>query len=242
MVEEIKKVNTMLPCEVVNVHENTVDVKPLIRRAFFIDGKYVNTDIPEILNVPVMYQVSGGYRITLPIEVGAVGSIIVSQRDITRWKKFGGIQNQNDKRIYDINDSVFMLGHVVGDSIDKNSIVIQGQNGTITVSNTEININAPTVNIKANEINLDAPLVTSKQVHQVPQLQIGAIAGIGGGLMSANIASSGTITSNGVGLTDHKHPIAWTDGAGSGESGVPVAVKRLRRVLNFGIGEDVEIQ
>lgn len=119
----LKSINTMMIVKVLkfDASKQTVDVKPCIMGIEKNDTSNVSMitrtgeevyithhELPSILNVPICHPRSGQYMITLPIEVGDTGMLIVSQRDLTNWKNKGGIQQQAELSIFDMNDGIFL--------------------------------------------------------------------------------------------------------------------------------------
>lgn len=117
------EINTMLMVSVlaVDVANQTVDVQPVIKSVVKDDnsskifttiiGEDINVSdvtMPAIMGVPICYQRAGTAMITLPIQIGDTGMLICSQRDISLWKVNGGIAEQVENRMFDINDGVFL--------------------------------------------------------------------------------------------------------------------------------------
>jgi hypothetical protein len=123
--DEIKQsINTMLLCKVVKFDSATqrVDLRPCIKirytdnkslkKMYTRMGKLINyseMELPVLLNVPVSYPRSGNFMITLPVTVGDVGMLIISQQDLSIWKKQGGSDVSTDNiDLFNINDGVFL--------------------------------------------------------------------------------------------------------------------------------------
>jgi len=116
-----KSLNTMIPCVVVKFYPSTqtVDIIPGIKAVIKdddgeaiidMDGKksfVKHVDLPIIQDVPIQHLRAGNYMITIPIQEGDTGMAIFSQRDISKWKKEGGISEQTSLRVLDINDAVY---------------------------------------------------------------------------------------------------------------------------------------
>lgn len=117
-------INTMMLVEVVKVDyaNQTVDVQPvikavvrdsssnkIIRTVIGEDIKVKDVQMPVIQKVPLSYARAGTAMITMPIQVGDTGMLIISQRDISIWKQQGGIAEQSKgAQMFDINDGVFL--------------------------------------------------------------------------------------------------------------------------------------
>lgn len=108
-----KRINTNILVEVVGIEGNRVQLQPLINGKRQLDtGEVVNYKQPIILDVPVLTLQAGGFSVRMPISVGDQGLAIISQRDISEWKKSEKISNQGSLRRFDLNDS-FYLGAIM---------------------------------------------------------------------------------------------------------------------------------
>jgi hypothetical protein len=116
-------INTMLIVKVLKVYvdRQTVDVQPVIMGVIRDDNgakttttplgedvRVSNIELPAILDVPICYHRAGTAMITLPIQVGDTGMLIIAQRDISNWKQNGGVVEQAQASLFDINDGVFV--------------------------------------------------------------------------------------------------------------------------------------
>jgi len=118
------EINTVMIVQVVKVDfsNQTVDVQPVVKGVVRDDTSNKTTttvlgeeirirdiQLPVIQNIPLCYARAGTAMITMPIQVGDTGMLIVSQRDISIWKNQGGIAEQsNGSGLFDINDGVFL--------------------------------------------------------------------------------------------------------------------------------------
>ncbi len=110
---ELHNLHTAQPCEVVGVNkqDGTVSVKLGVRRD--ITGESV--DVFVLKRVPVMFQSSGKFKMTFPIEAGDTGLIIFCESSIDRWLTRGQgsrkeYHNPLDTRMHDYSDGVFIPG------------------------------------------------------------------------------------------------------------------------------------
>lgn len=68
-----------------------VDAQPTImRERIGEDGATIADRLPVVLNAPVVFPGSGGYRITFPIEVGSVVVLHFTSAAMDRWLTLGG--------------------------------------------------------------------------------------------------------------------------------------------------------
>lgn len=99
---------TALPAEVREIKnlesEQTVDVKPLIRK-LYRDGFTLET--PIILDVPVVFPSGGGGMLSFPIQKGDQVLLIFSMRSIDEWLNGSGDEvTPNTMRQFNISDAI----------------------------------------------------------------------------------------------------------------------------------------
>lgn len=117
------EINTMIIVQVLAFYPSTqtVDVQPVIqgivrdnngtKTTTTVIGEEITVSdytLPPVLGVPICYARAGQAMITIPIQVGDTGMLIISQRDLTNWKQNGGIATQGGNQLFDINDGVFV--------------------------------------------------------------------------------------------------------------------------------------
>jgi len=63
----------------------TVDVQPLVDRVDNVDGERVTKPMPVIAKVPVAFHRFGGFTLRMPISVGDIVGLLVSDRELENW-------------------------------------------------------------------------------------------------------------------------------------------------------------
>lgn len=71
---------------------------------------YTWTEIPLLLDVPVVFPRGGGYVMTFPIQKGDECLVVFSDMCIDAWFASGGVQNQIEKRRHDLSDAIAIPG------------------------------------------------------------------------------------------------------------------------------------
>lgn len=119
----LNTMNTMLICKVVAVDfdNQTVDLQPSIQlkiedetsQTIILsrsgeEARVTDTNMAQILSVPICFPRAGNFMVTLPIQIGDTGMCIFSKFDISLWKQNGDVQPQGSIRRFDINDGVFI--------------------------------------------------------------------------------------------------------------------------------------
>lgn len=73
-----------------------------------MDGTTKDTDLPLLLDCPVMMPRGGGFVMTYPIEAGDECLVIFADACIDGWWQSGGVQNQSEKRRHDLSDGIVL--------------------------------------------------------------------------------------------------------------------------------------
>ena len=140
--------------------QQTVIVRVAVRECL-IDaaGQEKWTDIPLLLDVPMVFPRAGGYVLTLPITKGDEVLVCFGDACIDAWWQNGGVQNQIDTRRHDLSDAFAILGpwsqprRVSGYST--NSCQLRNEEGSAYVE-----LSGSTINIVGSAVNITAPNVT----------------------------------------------------------------------------------
>jgi len=150
--EKLKRnIHTCIPCEVVAVNNDRVDVVPIYKNMKIgttknirmETGEYIRVDdydCPALLNCPVCMLVNSVAKITIPISVGDQGLLVISEKDIRNWKEAKG-KILASARKFDMNDGFFIPfinQSITGLSTD--SIVIDYKGTKIEVTETKIEV------------------------------------------------------------------------------------------------------
>lgn len=72
--------------------------------------QYAWTEIPPLLDVPVVFPRGGGYALTFPVKKGDECLIVFSDMCFDSWFSMSGIQNQIEKRRHDLSDAIAIPG------------------------------------------------------------------------------------------------------------------------------------
>ena len=91
--------------------QQTVNVRVAVRECL-IDaaGQEKWTEIPLLLDVPMVFPRAGGYVLTLPITRGDEVLVCFGDACIDAWWQSGGVQNQIDTRRHDLSDAFAIPG------------------------------------------------------------------------------------------------------------------------------------
>lgn len=139
-----------------NTDTQTATVQLAIRERININGTPEWTDIPLLVDVPILFPRAGGYSITFPVQQGDECLVVFADCCYDAFWQSGGIQNQVDRRRHDLSDGLAIItkisqpGRLTGVSTD--SLQIRNDAGTavIEIAGSTININAGNINIGPN--------------------------------------------------------------------------------------------
>ncbi len=142
--------------------EQTVTVQPAIReKRWKADGTEEWLEIPELVDVPIVFPRAGGYVLTMPVEAGDECLVIFGDACMDAWWQSGGVQNQIDCRRHDLSDGFAIPGPwsqprtIPGYST--NSAQLRNESGSayVELAGDTINIVGGTINIKGGTVNIN---------------------------------------------------------------------------------------
>lgn len=114
------------------------------------------TDLPLLLDVPIVVPRAGGYAFTLPIQQGDECLIVFADHCIDAWFSSGGVQNQMEKRRHDLSDAFAIIGAW--------SQPRRLSNYSTTAAQLRTEDGSAYISLSANEIDLVAPTVKKNGV------------------------------------------------------------------------------
>jgi len=88
----------------------TVMVQLAIREKVSIGGIARQIDIPELVDVPVVFPSAGGYDLLMVPKTGDECLVVFADACIDAWWQSGGVQGQADKRRHDLSDGFAIMG------------------------------------------------------------------------------------------------------------------------------------
>lgn len=118
----------------------TVKVRPAIREILSKGGKETETEIPLLVDVPVVFPCGGGpegYVLAITPAKGDECLVVFGDMCIDMWWQSGGVQNQADKRRHDLSDGFAIMGvwsQPNKPAFPKEGCYLQNKKGTAGVS------------------------------------------------------------------------------------------------------------
>lgn len=213
----------------------TVSVQPAIKRIFkTLEGTsevLSSTNLPILINVPIIYPRGGGYSLTFPIVKGDECLILFNERSIDNWHKFGTIKEPNDRRFHSLSDAVVLVGlsslpnkiptydnsNVVIKKDDDSSYIKVKSNSDIEMySNANLDITTVgDVNVDCANVDVNA---STTAVVTCPESTFNGNVTVNGNITctgttsSPNITASTSLIVNGQEMDDHRHSQADDSG------------------------------
>lgn len=90
--------------------QQTVDVRLAIREKISNDGIEAETEIPLLVDVPVVMPRAGGYVLGFAPVEGDECLVVFADCCIDSWWQSGSVQSQADSRRHDLSDGFAILG------------------------------------------------------------------------------------------------------------------------------------
>lgn len=204
-----------LPCRVTEVNEDRtrVSVQPLIKLIDLEGKSYARAEIKDI---PIVTNGGGDFLISFNVQVGDLGWINASDRDISIFKQSLDESIPNTQRMHSFSDATFMPDVMSGFTIndeDKGGMTIQSKDGSIVISLTQdkIRLNHPSlVEVKTGDYS-----VTTTGTIDLNGLTIGS----DGSCESPVEFKAPEVTAGSVALSSHMHAAGMLI---SGKPGDPV--------------------
>lgn len=158
----------------------TAVVQPTIKGKWRSKGGAISdVQLPQCLDVPVIFPGGGGFTLTFPMAAGDEGLLVFASRCIDAWWQSGGVQNQAEIRMHNLSDGFFLPGvrsvPRALSNLSPNSVQLRADDGTayVDIAAAQLTLKHPT------KIVLDAPKVETTadlQVDGATKLNTGAQA------------------------------------------------------------------
>jgi len=195
-----------------NADALTVVVQPAIGGVHFgPDGEASATQLPLLLDVPVVFPRGGGCTLTFPVAAGDECLVVFSSRPIDSWWQSGGVQRPAHARMHSLADGFAFVGPMsqgrVLTGVSTSQVQLRTDDGQTHIA---IDPGTHAVDVASPaSITLTAPTVVINGLLQVngPIAQ-GTPAG-GGSTASTLIgplAVTDDVTAGGKSLKNHTHP------------------------------------
>jgi hypothetical protein len=226
----LKDLHTSMPGIVVTFdHINQLaSVQPAVKRIFVSsDGdKEVLTpsDLPILINVPVIFPRGGGFSLTFPVTEGDECLLVFCERSIDNWHETGKIKVPGARRFHSLSDATAFVGlsslpnkipdyDPVNVQLKKDDhsvyITVENDGGLDVHANNDITINSNS-DVTLTCVNLEATVSGSTELTS-PTIKLPGATTVDGTLTVTGVTSAPTInastslTVGGKEMNNHTH-------------------------------------
>ena len=149
----------------------TCEVKPSIKvrlkniqygTAGFTGSAYDYTELPLLLDCPVVFPSGGGFTLTFPLRAGDECLVVFASRSIDGWWALGGLKNSTNVRMHDLSDGFVIAGvnskpNVIP-SISTSSTQLRSDDGAtyVDVASGVVTVHATTVTVNSTTSTINA--------------------------------------------------------------------------------------
>lgn len=206
----------------------TCTVLPAVQGIMPTQSGTDSTDIPLLVDVPVVFPRGGGCTLTFPVNAGDECLLIFSDRCIDFWWQSGGIQEPVDGRQHDLNDAFAIVGPQSQaqkiSSISTSAAQLRTDDGAAFIevaTGHNITVNTPgklTASAQGGTEITSPTIVLNGAVTINGSLIQGMGPGGGSATMLGPVTVTNNVTAGGKSLMTHTHGGVQT---GSGNTGGP---------------------
>lgn len=199
----LKELHTSLPgiVETFDPETQLASIQPAIKRVFTSREGDIElltpSDLPILINVPIVFPRGGGFSLTFPVKKGDECLLVFCERSIDNWHKEGGVQLPSARRFHSFSDATAFVGlsslvNKIPDYDDTNT-QFKSDDGKVEITL----LTNGTISIKAEtKVTVDAPDAEFTGNVKI----LGNLEVIGDSTLSS------TVTSNGKDISDtHLH-------------------------------------
>lgn len=112
----LKELHTSIPgiIETFNAEKQLASIQPAIKRIFVTRNGdkeiLVPSDLPILINVPIIFPRGGGFSLTFPVKKGDECLLTFCERSIDRWHNTGKIEVPGARRFHSLSDATAFVG------------------------------------------------------------------------------------------------------------------------------------
>lgn len=199
----LKELHTSIPgiIESFDAEKQLASIQPAIKRIFITrEGNeeiLTPSDLPILINVPVIFPRGGGFSLTFPVKKGDECLLTFCERSIDNWHATGKIQIPGARRFHSLSDATAFVGlSSLTNKIpnyDDTSTQLKSDDGKVEITL----LTDGTISTKAEtKVTVDAPDAEFTGNVKI----LGNLEVIGSSTLSS------TVTSNGKDISDtHLH-------------------------------------
>ena len=226
----LSNVHTSSIARVTAVGAKTISCRPVVNRV--VDG--VSIQLPEFVDVPVLFMQGGGSYTAYPVAVGDYALLIFTERCFDRWWGGQDYQSPPELRMHDYSDGIAIVGvnplagaltipttiKQVGDTVQIGDYTHTGdrtQTGDYTHTGNLTRTGNMTV---TGDLDLTGDINVTGNITCSGNISAASFSGLSGGAMTAtvDIQTTGDVVAGGVSLNGHTHGGVQP---GAGNTGAP---------------------
>lgn len=208
----LKDLHTSIPgiVESFDAEKQLATIQPAVKRVFIIQNGDTEiltpSDLPILINVPVIFPRGGGFSLTFPVKKGDECLLTFCERSIDNWHETGKVKIPGAKRFHSLSDATCFVGlssltNKIPDYDDTNT-QLKSDDGKVEITL----LTDGTISIKAEtKVTVDAP-----DAEFTGNVKIfGNLEVVGTSMLSSDV------TSNGKDISDthlHDGPATAPDG------------------------------
>lgn len=142
---QLKDLHTSLPGIIQSFDAATqlATVQPAIKRVFVTregdgDTEFLTpSNLPILINVPVVFPRGGGFSLTMPVKPGDECLVVFCERSIDNWHETGKIRVPGARRFHSLSDATAFVGlSSIPNKIpnyDPNNMEIKKDDGSVSI-------------------------------------------------------------------------------------------------------------
>ncbi len=138
----------------------TASVQLAIREKVIKNGAEKDTEIPLLVDVPVVMPRAGGFMLAFAPSQGDEVLVIFADLCIDAWWQSGGVQNQDEVRRHDFSDAFAVFGtwsQKRKPSLPSSGVRLQADGGGtyLSVTSGQIELHATSVTVNGREVQTE---------------------------------------------------------------------------------------
>lgn len=251
----VKELHTSIPgiIETFDPEKQLASIQPAVKRIFITrDGEteiLAPSELPILINVPVIFPRGGGFSLTFPVKKGDECLIMFCERSIDNWHKTGKVEVPGARRFHSLSDATAIVGlsslvnkvpnysstDVQIKADDNSTFISLNEDKTMDIhANEDINATCNNMNVTANNNivanckNIKVTATTEADL-TAPTIKLNGNTTIDGTLdvtgvtTAPTVAATSSLTVAGTEMKDHKHAGSPTAPSGAvSDTGTPI--------------------
>lgn len=236
----LKDLHTAMPAivESFDAEKQLATIQPAIRRIFITrDGDkeiLVPSDLPILINVPVIFPRGGGFSLTFPVKKGDECLLTFCERSIDNWHETGEVKAPGARRFHSLSDATAFVGlSSIPNKVpnyDSANVQLKKDDGSVYVSvkqDSSLDIHADSnVNVTCQNASVTASVnatLTAPVINLNGNTTIDGTLTVTGATTAPSVVASSSLSVAGKEMAGHTHSGSPTAPSGPvSNTGAPV--------------------